>query len=47
MKLTLSKKHELTLTPEQSQEFQDEMRYACNRVGVFPRMEQVLELMRA
>jgi hypothetical protein len=47
MKLILSKNHELTLTPEQSSAFQDEMRYACNQLSVFPCMEQILELMRS
>jgi len=47
MKLILSENHELTLSKEQSRDFQDEMRFACREVSVFPVMEEVLRLMEA
>jgi len=47
MKITLSTNHVISLTPEQSRALEDEMRYACREVSVFPMMERVLRLMRA
>ena len=47
MKITMSKTHELVLTPEQSRDLRDEMKFACNKVSVFPVMERILELMEA
>lgn len=47
MKITMSKTHEITLTPEQSRDLRDEMRYACREVSVFPMMERVLGLLEA
>ena len=43
MKIILPSNNEITLTPEQSQALRDEMRFACNRVSVFPVMERLLE----
>ena len=35
------------LPPEKARALQDEMRFACNRVSVFPVMEEVLAVMEA
>ena len=47
MKIILPSNNEITLTPEQSQALQDEMRYACHTVSLFPVMERLLESMEA
>ncbi len=47
MKIVLSKKVSLELTPEKSRALQDELKFACNKVSVFPVMEELLALMEA
>ncbi len=47
MKLVLSKKTTIELPPEKARALQDEMRYACNMVSVFPVMEEILAVMEA
>lgn len=47
MKLIISKKTTLELTTEKAQALRDEMKFACNRVSVFPIMEEVLAVMEA
>lgn len=47
MEIILPSRNKITLTPEQSQALQDEMRFACNRVSVFPVMEMILDGMEA
>lgn len=47
MKIIISKNVSLELTKEQSQALQDELRYACHTVSVFPTMERLLNLMEA
>ena len=39
MKLTID------LPPDKLQDLKDEMKYACDRVSVFPRMEELLKNM--
>lgn len=47
MEIILPSKNKITLTPEQSQALQDEMRYACHSLSFFPVMERLLESMEA
>lgn len=47
MSIILPSNNEITLTPEQSRDLQDEMRYACHNVSLFPVMERLLESMEA
>jgi len=47
MKIILPSNNEITLTPEQSRDLQDEMRYACHTVSSFPVMEMILSGMEA
>ena len=47
MKIILPSNTEITLTPEQSRDLLDEMRYACHSVSVFPVMEMLLSGMEA
>ena len=42
MKIILPSNNEITLTPEQSRDLLDEMRFACHSVSVFPVMEMLL-----
>lgn len=42
MKIILPSNNEITLTPEQSRDLLDEMKFACHNVSVFPVMEMLL-----
>jgi len=42
MEIILPSRNIITLTPEQSQALQDEMKFACNNLSVFPVMEMIL-----
>lgn len=47
MKIILSNKVSLELSPEKAQALKDEMHFACTRVSVFPIMEELLESLEA
>lgn len=42
MKIILPSNNEITLTPKQSRDLLDEIKFACHNVSVFPVMEMLL-----